>query len=179
MLLISFFPSDHIRDAHPASAPAPRLYAHISLSLYPFFFTEGSAKTLFVLCNHARELTKHFSVLPVQETRALRQPPISLASLSLAAIGGRSRRFLISVVDHRRPGSRLKQCFAMSSNGCGTFSGNLGSFLFRSIPRRQTIRERLDKLVSSVTRYRRLGDIAPARDHHIGIGSQESVMCGR
>src|SRR5271165_6434527 len=34
----------------------------------------------------------------------------------------------VQVVDHRRPGSQLKQCFAMSSNGCGMFSGNSGSF---------------------------------------------------
>ena len=34
--LISFFPSDDIGDGHPASAPAPRLYADINPSIAPF-----------------------------------------------------------------------------------------------------------------------------------------------
>jgi|SRR5271167_2544443 len=126
MRLISFFPSDDIRNAYPASAPAPRLYADIS-QLH--LFAEGGAKTLLVLCSHARELAKHFSVLPVQETRALRQPPISLASL----IFGRYRRSVQALSDlgggPSASGVPLKQYFAMSSNGCGTFAGNLGSFL--------------------------------------------------
>src|SRR5580704_5244348 len=35
-----------------------------------------------------------------------------LATSSLAATGGRFKRFLISVADHRRVGSRFTQCFA-------------------------------------------------------------------
>ena len=71
----------------------------------------------------------HCSVLPMPETPhfgSLRYLLVHYVFLGTTA--ARSKRVLISAVDHRRPGSQLKQCFAMSSNGCGMFSGNSGSF---------------------------------------------------
>src|SRR6516164_1035545 len=50
-----------------------------------------------------------------------------IAASTLAPTIARSRRCLISAVDNRRLGSQVKQCFAMSLNGSGMFSGNLGS----------------------------------------------------
>lgn len=95
------------------------------------------------------------------DSRTSATADISCFTMSpLAATGARSRQFLISVMDHRRPGSQLKQCFAMSSNGGGMFSGNSGSFSFVL----SHVGRRFVSASTSVTpsdQISLLGDIAP------------------